>query len=55
MSFKTVVIVVLLIFVYLENPIAAPPLVRVLIVSVMVRLDLARIVMVIDPLTATLV
>jgi hypothetical protein len=52
LSFKTVVIVVLLIFVcLLWKKLWA----RVLIVSVMVRLDWAKIVMVIAPLTATLV
>ena len=51
-AFKTVVIVVLLIFVgLLWKKLCG----RVLIVSVMVRLDLAGIVMVITPLTATLV
>ena len=52
LSFKTIVIVVLLIFFcLLWNKLWA----HVLIVSVMVRLDLARIVMVIAPLTTTLV
>ena len=51
-SFKTVVIVVLLILVcLLWKKLWA----RVLIVSVMVRLDSARIIMVIAPLTTTLV
>jgi hypothetical protein len=50
LSFKTVIIVVLLIFVcLLWNKLWA----CVLIVSVMVRLDLARIVMVTAPLTTT--
>ena len=51
-SFKTVVIVVLLIFVYL---LWKKLWAHVLIVSVMVRLDLVKIVMVIAALTATLV
>ena len=51
-AFKTVVIVVLLIFVgLLWKKLCG----RVLIVSVMVRLDLGKIVMVTAPLTATLV
>ena len=51
-SFKTIVIVVLLIFVYL---LWKKLWAHELIVSVMVRLDLAGIIMVIAPLTATLV
>jgi hypothetical protein len=52
LSFKIVVIVVLLIFVcLLWKKLWA----HILIVSVMVRLNLARILMVIAPLTATLV
>ena len=51
-AFKTVVIVILLIFVYL---LWKKLWARVLIVSVMDRLDLARTVMVTAPLTATLV
>jgi hypothetical protein len=51
-AFKTIVIVVLLIFVYL---LWKKLWACVLIVSVMDRLDLARIVMVTAPLTTTLV